>query len=190
LEQFEKMGGGIDGHIRLLAADDTAAELLRSLVEDQNAELPVALIESHRMVVIPYKGTFYDIGLAIATKMGLPLAGPTGPRLAAGWSLGPREGKWELTDPTGTLVARCEVVTRDAAREPAWTAQAMTVGQMLVAYGSEVGVRVPDGVQTSRYYDGAATQELRQSLGSRRACLAVVGLSLQIQAFRVAGRNA
>ena len=56
-----------------------------------------------------------------------------------------------LTDPTRTLIARYEVSTADSEVEPAWTAQAMAAGQILIAYGTRVGVRVPDGVPASRY---------------------------------------
>jgi hypothetical protein len=183
-ELFEQLAGDVDAHIRLLRADDTAAELLRSLLDAENAEVPVALIEPLRNALVWHGEGSYDVRIAIATKMGLPLAGPIGPRLAAGWTLGPRQGKWELTDPTGTLIARCEVATGDVAGEPAWTAQAIAAGKILVAYGMRVGVRVPDGVPASGYNDRYRAAELRKSLASRQACAAIVRLPQQIGAFR------
>jgi hypothetical protein len=185
-ELFEKLVSDIDAEIRLLRPDDAAAEPLRVLLNAENAGLPVALIEPNRNALVQHGEDIYDIRIAIATKMGLPVAGPTGPPLAAGWAFGPRQGKWELTDPTGTLIARCEVAARDAAGEPAWTAQAMAAGQILTAYGTRVGVRVPDGVPASRYGDRYRATELRKSLVGRHACVAVVRLSQQIRAFLVA----
>ena len=161
VELFEKLESDVDADIRLLRADDTAAEPLRSLLDAENAGVPVALIEPLRNGLVQHGQGTYDIRIAIATKMGLPLAGLTGPRSAAGWTFGPRQGKWELTDPTGTLIARCEVSTGDSAGEPAWTAQAMAAGQILIAYGMRVGVRVPDGVPASRYDDRYRAAELR-----------------------------
>jgi len=182
-ELFEKLAGDVDADIRLLRADDTAAELLRSLLDAENAGLPVAVIEPRRNGLVQHGESTYDIRIAIATKMGLPLAGPIGPGLAAGWTLRPRQGKWELTDPTGTLIARCEGSTGDSAGEPAWTAQAMAAGQILIAYGTRVGVRVPDGVPANRYDDRSRTAELRKSLAGRQACAAIVKLPQQLGAF-------
>jgi hypothetical protein len=148
--------------------------------------VPVALIEPLRNGFVQQGGEVYDIRIAIATKMGLPLAEPIGPRLAAGWILGPRQGKWELSDPTGTLIARCQVSAGDSAGEPAWTAQAMAEGRILIAYGIRVGVRVPDGLSASLYDDRYRATELRNSLASQQACAAIVRLSQQIRAFRPA----
>jgi hypothetical protein len=184
---FEKLDGDIDAYIRLLRADDTATEPLRSLLGTENAEVPVALIEPARNSLVQHGEGTYDIRIAIATKMGLPLAGPVGPRLVPGWTLGPRQGKWELTDPTGTLIARCEVAREDSTGEPAWTAQAMAVGQILVAYGTRVGVRVPDGLAASLYDDRYRAAELRKSLADRQACAAIVRLPPQMYAFRPTG---
>src|SRR5258707_3378698 len=125
VELFEKLDGDVDAHIRLLRADDTTAELLRSLIKADNGTDPVALIEPLRNALVWDGEGGYDIRIAIATKMGLPLAGPIGAHLAAGWTLGPRQEKWELTDATGTVIARFEVVAGGAATEPAWTAQAI-----------------------------------------------------------------
>jgi hypothetical protein len=183
---FEKLIGDANADIRLLWAEDAAAEPLRSLLEVENAGMPVALIEPLRNGLVQHGEGTYNIRIAIATKMGLPLAGPLGPRMAERWTFGPRQGKWELTDPTGTLIARSEVATGDAADEPAWTAQAMAVGQVLVAYGTRVGVRVPKGVPASRYDDQYRAAELRKSLASRQACAATVRLSQHIGAFRSA----
>src|SRR5215831_9883298 len=139
-ELFEKLVGDVDADIRLLWAEDAVAEPLWSLLGAENARVPVALIETLRNGLVRHGEGTYDIRIAIATKMGLPLAGPIGPRLATGWAFGPHQGKWELTDPTGTLIARCDVATGDSAGEPAWTAQAMAAGQILIAYGMRVGV--------------------------------------------------
>lgn len=183
-ELFEKLESDVDAGIRLLHADDAVAEPLQAFLDTANAGVPVALIEPLRNGLVQHGEDTYDIRIAIATKMGLPLAGPIGPRLTAGWTFGPRQGKWELTDPTGTLIARCEVSTEDSAREPVWTAQAMAAGQILIAYGIRVGVRVPDGVPSSHYDDRHRAAEIRESLAIRQACVAIVGLSQQIGAFR------
>ena len=185
-ELFDMLDDDVDAHVRLLWADDAAAEPLRSLPGAPAAETLVALIEPIRNGLVQRHDGTYDIRIAIATKMGLPLAGPIGPRLVAGWTFGPRHGQWELADPTGTLIARCKVATWDAAREPAWTAQAITVGQTLLAYGTRVGVRIPEGEQASRYDDLYRAAELRKSLVTRQACVAIVTLPHQISAFRPA----
>ena len=62
----------------------------------------------------------------------------------------------------------------------------MAAGQVLIAYGTRVGVRVPDGVPASRYDDRYRAAELRKSLADQRACAAIVTLSQQIGAFRLA----
>ncbi len=185
-ELFERLASDVDADIRLLGADDTAAEPLRSLLGAEDVGVPIALIEPLRNALVQHGEDTYDIRIAITTKMGLPLAGPIGPHLAAGWTFGPRQGKWELTDPTGTLIARGEVSPGDSAGEPALTAQAMAAGQILIAYGTRVGVRVPDGVPASRYDDRYRAAELRKSLACRQACAAIVRLSQQIGAFQPA----
>lgn len=185
-ELFEELESDVDADIRLLNADDTAAEPLCALLQAENTRMPVALIEPLRNYVIQHGENACNIRIAIATKMGLPVAGPIGPRQTAGWAFGPRQGKWELTDPTGTLIARCEVPAGDSAREPTWTAQAMAAGQILIAYGTRVGVRVPDGVPPSRYDDQYRAAELHKSLTNRQACAAIVRLSHQLTAFRPA----
>jgi len=176
----------VDGDIRLLREGDTAADPLLSFLDAENARVPVALIEPVRNALVQNDEDTYDIRIAIATKMGLPLAAPIGLHVAAGWTFGPHQGKWELTDPTGTLIARSKVSTGDAAGEPAWTAQAMAAGQILIAYGTRVGVRVPDGVPASRYDDRYRAAELYKSLAGRQACAAIVKPSQRIGAFRPA----
>lgn len=56
----------------------------------------------------------YGVRVAIAAKMGLPIAGPVGPPTAPGWAFGPSPEGWELVDPTRTLIARCKVVPESA----------------------------------------------------------------------------
>lgn len=185
-ELFDMLDDDVDAHVRLLWADEPAAEPLRSLPGAQAAGILVALIEPIRNGLVQHHDGTYDIRIAIATKMGLPLTGPIGPRLAAGWTFGPRHGQWELVDPTGTLIARCKVATWDAAREPAWTAQAMTAGQILLAYGTRVGVRIPEGESANRYNDLYRAAELHKSLATQQACVAIVTLPQQISAFRPA----
>jgi hypothetical protein len=183
---FENLAGDVDADMRLLRADDAAAQPLRSLLDAENGGVPVALIEPLRNGLVQHGEGTYDIRIAIATKMGLPLAGPIGPPTAERWTFGPHQGKWKLTDPTGTLIARCEVDTGDAADEPAWTAQAMAAGQVLVAYGTRVGVRVPDGLPASSYNHQYRAAELRKSLAGRQACAAIVRLPQHMGAFRPA----
>ncbi|HUZ55354.1 MAG TPA: hypothetical protein VMU94_22850 [Streptosporangiaceae bacterium] len=183
------MADDLDADIRLLRADDAAADQLRSFLGAENAREPVALIEPIRNAFVQRGEEGYGIRLAIATKMGLPLAGPIGSRLALGWTFGPRQGKWELTDPTGALIARGVVSARDSAGEPAWTAQAMAVGQILIAYGMRVGVRIPDGVPASSYHDLYRAAELRKSLVGQQACTAIVNLSQQLSAFRLISQS-
>jgi hypothetical protein len=179
-ESFERLNNDLDAQIRLLRNDDATAELLRSVLNVDNAGVPGALIEPLRNVLVAHGDGSYDFRLAIATKMGFPIPGPVSPLVAAGWTLGPRQGKWQLTDPTGTLIARCEVVTRDIAAEPAWTAQAVAASQILIAYGTRVGVRIPDGVPSIRYDDQYRAAELHKSLASLQACAAIVKISQQI----------
>jgi hypothetical protein len=152
-ELFERLAGDAAAAIWLLPAGGTSSEPLRAVLDAEDTGLPVALIEPVHNALVQHGDDAYDIRIAIATKMGLPRAGPIAPRPAAGWALGPRQGKWELTDPAGTLIASCEVSAGDAAGEPAWTAQAMAAGQILIAYGTRVGVRVPEGEPASHYDD-------------------------------------
>jgi hypothetical protein len=184
LELFERMVGDVEADMRLVRAKDIAAEVLRSDLDTEDDEVPVALIEPIRNGVVEHGDGTYDIRIAIATKMGLPLAGSFGPCLAPGWIFGPRQGKWELTDPTATLIARCDVAAEDSVGEAAWTAQAVAAGRVVIAYGARVGVRVPDGVPPSQYNDLYRAAELRKSLTGRQACAAIVRLSPQIGAFR------
>ena len=186
VELFEMLESDVGADVRLLRAGDPAAEPLLSLLDAANARVPVALIEPVRNALVQRDEDTYDIRIAIATKMGLPLAAPIGLHVAAGWTFGPHQGKWELTDPTGTLIARCEVPNGDAAGEPAWTAEAMAAGQILIAYGTRVGVRVPDGVPAGRYDNRYRAAELYRSLADQQACAAIVKLSQQIGAFRPA----
>jgi hypothetical protein len=166
----------VDAHARLLSAGSRAAEPLRFLLPSGDIAVPVALIEPVRHGFVRL-GTFaYDIRIAIAAKMGLPLAGPTAPPPANGWTFGKGLGGWELFDPTGTLVAKCMISPDEGADEAAWTAQAARTGQVLVAYGMRVGVREPDGVPARRYSDRARASELSRSLAARQACTAMVAI--------------
>ncbi len=96
-ELFEQLESDVDAGMRLLHADDAVAEPLLALLGAENAGVPVALIEPLRNGLVQHGEDTYDIRIAIATKMGLPLTGPIGPRLAAGWTFGPHQGKWDLT---------------------------------------------------------------------------------------------
>jgi hypothetical protein len=186
VEVFKNLVGDVYADVRLLGAHDPAAEPLRSLGNAENVGLPVALVEPLRNGLIQHGQCTYDIRIAIASKMGLPLAGSISPHPAEGWTFGPRQGKWELTDPTDTLIASCDVSIRDALGEPAWTAQAIAAGKVLIVYGMRVGVRVPDGVPDSHYNDQYRAAELHKSLVRQQACAAIVRLSQQLAAFRPA----
>ena len=183
-ELFDQLDGDADAAIRLLYADDTAAEPLWPLLDPGRARVPIALIEPTRNGLIQYGEGIYDVRISIAAKMGLPRAEPTRARTAKGWTLGPNLGRWELIDPTGALIANCAVNAGDSIREPAWTAQAMSVGEILAVYGARVGVRVPEGVRANRYDDQRRADELFESLAARRACAATVQVPQQIRAFR------
>lgn len=169
--------GDVDAHGRLLNVGNRAAGPLRLLLPSGGVPVPVALIEPTRHGFIRLGATAYDIRIAVAVKMGLPLAGPSGPPLATGWTFGKGPDGWELSDPTGTLVARCKVGTDEGVGEAAWVAQAARTGQVLVAYGVRVGVRVPDGVPARRYDDQARANELGRSLAARQACTAMVAIA-------------
>lgn len=186
LELFDRLDSDVGAGIRLLRADSVAADPLRALLSAEGARVPIAVIEPLRNYLVQNGEAAYDLRIAVATKMGLPLAGPIMPLMAVGWTLGPRKGKWELADPTGTLVARCTVYPVDSAGEALWTAHAMTQGQILIAYGMRVGVRVPDGVPASHYDDEYRASELHKSLIAQQACVAIVSVSSQIGAFRPA----
>lgn len=186
VEVFEDLFGDVCADVRLLRADDPAAEPLRSPGNTERAALPVALVEPLRNGFIQHGRGAYDIRIAVASKMGLPLAGPISPHPSDGWAFGPHQGKWELTDPTGTLIASCAVSIPDALGEPAWTAQAISAGKILIIYGMRVGVRVPDGVPDSHYNDQYRAAELSKSLFSQQACAGIVRLPHQLAAFRAA----
>jgi hypothetical protein len=186
LELVDRLDSDVGADIRLLHADSVAADPLRALLGAENAGVPVAVIEPLSNYLVQNGEAAYDLRIAVATKMGLPLAGPIRPPVAVGWTLGPRKGKWELTDPTGTLIARCTVSPANSAGEALWTAHAMAQGQILIAYGMRVGVRVPDGVPASHYDDEYRAAELHKSLIGQQACAAIVSLSSQIGAFRPA----
>jgi hypothetical protein len=135
------------------------------------------LIEPTRHGFIRLGAAAYDIRIAVAVKMGLSLAGPTGPPLITGWTFGKGPDGWELSDPTGTLVARCKVGPDEGVDEAAWVAQATSTGHVLVVYGMKVGVRVPDGIPARRYDDRARANELGRSLAARQACTAMVAIA-------------
>lgn len=180
----EQLEGTAEAEIRLLYAQDEAAQPLRPLFPRWNATMPIALVEPIRSNLIQHGDSFYHARLAVAVKMGLPLAVPTGAPLADGWTFGPRHGKWELIDPTGALIASCVVRADDSVEEPAWTAQAMTADEILVVYGDRIGVRAPDGVPTSQYDDQSRARELIQSLTNQQVCAAIVKLAQPLRAFR------
>lgn len=150
-ELYAMLTGDVDAHALLLSAGHAVAMAMRYLLAPDNVDKPVVLIEPARNALIDLGAVAYDIRLAIAVKMGLPLAGPVGPPMAAGWSFAAGPDGWELSDPTGTLIARCEVAPDQALDETAWALQAATAGQVLIAYRTRVGVRVPDGVPTRLY---------------------------------------
>lgn len=166
----------VDAHARLLSASNRAAEPLRLLLPSSDIAVPVALIEPIRHGFVRLGASAYDIRNAIAAKMGLPLAGLAAPPLATGWTFGKGPDGWELSDPTGTLVARCTVGPDEGADEAAWTTRAAATGQALVVYGMRVGVRAPDRVPARRYGDQACASELGRSLAARQACTAMVAI--------------
>jgi hypothetical protein len=167
----------VDARARLLSVGNRAAGPLRLLLSSADVPVPVALIEPTRHGFIRLGAAAYDIRIAVAVKMGLPLAGPTGPPLAAGWTFRKGPDGWELSDPTGTLVARCKGCPDEGAGEATWVAQAARTGQVLVAYGMRVGVRVPDGITARRYDDQARANELGRSLAAKQACTAMVAIA-------------
>lgn len=180
----EQLEGTAEAEIRLLYAQDEAAQPLWPLFPRVNATMPIALVEPVRSNLIQHGDSFYNARLEVAVKMGLPLAAPTTARLADGWTVGPRQGKWELLDPTGTLIASCVVRGNESVEEPAWTAQAMTADEILIVYGDRIGVRTPDGVPPSQYDDQQRARELIESLSNRQVCAAMVRLAQPIRAFR------
>ena len=92
IELFEKLSGDADAGIRLLRVDDTAAEPVRSLLDAETTRLPVALIEPLRNGLVQHGEGTYDIRIAVATKMGLPLAWIN--RTSRGCRLGLRTPPW------------------------------------------------------------------------------------------------
>lgn len=183
-ELVERLGNDPNAEIRLLYADDAAAEPLWPLLDPRNARMPIALIEPIRSGLVQHRDGMYDARIAIAAKMGLPVAEPARACSADGWTFGPRHGQWELTDPTGTLVARCVAHGRDSVAEPLWTGQVTAIAESLIVYGARIGVRAPEGVPASRYDDQRRVAELHDSLASRQACAAIVKLPQHIRAFR------
>ena len=181
---LEQLEGTAEAEIRLLYAQDEAAQPLRPLFPRANATMPIAPVEPTRSNLIQQGDSFYNARLAVAVKMGLPLAVPTAARLADGWTFGPRRGKWELLDPTGTLIASCMLRGGDAVEEPAWTAQAMTADEILIVYGDRIGVRDPDGMPASQYDDQQRARELIDSLSNQQVCAATVRPAQPIRAFR------
>jgi hypothetical protein len=177
--------GDIEANARLLRAGDPAVVPLQSLLSPGGVDQAVALIEPTRSGFIELGTAAYDIRLAIAVKMGLPLAGPAGPPRAAGWSFGHGRDGWELSDPTGTIIARCKIGPDRAIDEAAWATQASQAGQVLVAYGMRVGVRVPEGVPTRKYDDRARAEELSRSLAAGRACAAMVRFAEVVRSAEV-----
>ena len=166
--------GDVDAHALLLRAGDVAAKPVRSLLPPDGVDVPVALIEPTRTGLIKLGMVAYDIRIAIAAKMGLPLAGPAGPPLAVGWTFWNGPAGWELSDPTRTLIARCKISPDQAIDQDAWASQAARPGQVLVAYETRVGVRVPDGVPARRYDAQARAEELRRSVAAGQACAGMV----------------
>jgi hypothetical protein len=170
------MIGDLDAQALLISADDTAANPLQSLLPPDRADVPVALIEPIRTGLIGLEAGAYDIRIGIATKMGLPLAGPIGPPLAVGWTFTRRPDVWELSDPTKTLIARCKINASGTIDQAAWATRAAEAGQALIAYGMRVGVRVPAGVSARSYDDQARAEELGRSIATGQLCAAMVAV--------------
>ena len=176
----------VAAHTRLLYTGDPAARPLRTLLAGDPGEIPVALIEPARAGLVSLGAVSYDIRVSIAAKMGLPIAGPAGPSTAPGWTFGSSPGGWELVDPTKTLIARCKVAPEAAGDERAWASQAARTGRVLIAYGTQVGVRLPGGVKCRSYDDHSRAQELAGSLAAGNACAALV--MLKVDRSRADGR--
>lgn len=140
----------------------------------ETGPVPVALIEpvitGHLPPAIPGSPP-YDLRTAIAAKLGLPLltaqASPPGP--AANWTLERRAGIFVLTDPTGSVLAQTT-----APEQSRWRNLAERLGQVVIIYGPEVGVRSPSGILQDHYDDNARAAELSQSRATGTANWGIV----------------
>jgi hypothetical protein len=166
--------GDTAADIRLLFSGDPAlGDLTIELAPEANPSrsgnaakttpVPVALIEpvitGHLPPAIP-GGPPYDLRTAIAVKLGLPVltaqASTMGP--TAIWTLERRAGTLVLIDPTGSVLAQAT-----APEQSRWRDLAERLGQVVVIYGPEVGVRSPSGTLQDHYDDNARAAELSRS---------------------------
>ncbi|GAA2715903.1 hypothetical protein [Actinoplanes palleronii] len=106
-------------------------------------------------------GGIYLLAEEIARKLGLEYGQPGRiPETADRWSF--RDGtRYELLDPTGTLLAGFM-----HAADPQWRAAAHARGKVLVLYGGQLGVRRPPGATEVGYDVRARDAELHTSLAA------------------------
>jgi hypothetical protein len=130
---------------------------------------PVALIEPVNYRVLQLDDVYYSLTTAIASKLGLVQAqlGST-PPIAVNWTFRDKPC-CELSDPTGTVLAKFR-----HAPDPQWRTAAHTQGHVLVLYGGELGVRKPDGLAAIEYDDRARDQELHAALAGATVLTALV----------------
>lgn len=111
-----------------------------------------------------------ELRAAMAVKLGMerPEAGDRTPSVSK-WALSEAGAACMLRDPTGACFARFLLVA-----SLAWHSRKSRQGNIVVIYGTRIGVRCPAGVPLDAYGDRDRQEELLDSLKARTVAWAVV----------------
>jgi hypothetical protein len=148
--------------IRNLFAEDAVAG--QALLGDDpvaglNHRLPLLLVEPSDTLLVTDEATqrTYELQVELLTLRGFRRLTPdaTVPGLLHGWAVRRVAGALELRDPYGDLWARVGVTP-----DSQWLDRARQ-GEVIVLYGTCLGVRPPDGVPAWQYGPHARAAELR-----------------------------
>jgi hypothetical protein len=153
---------------RALAGDDRALGITPA------PALPVLLLEpTETFLAVDPSGTRRELQTEILVQQGFQRFGlDTGPvRGLAGWTLGATPGQVQLRDGTGEVWAYSDVRPGRS-----WLARAEAYGQVLVVYGTLVGVRAPRGVPAAQYAPAHRAAELHAGRTQGLVAAAIVTL--------------
>jgi hypothetical protein len=173
MAEAERVSTTVDDEGRALFVDDPVlgmGSVVTGLspdgepVADGTADqVPVALFEPRRAMMLRHQdGRLREAQAEAAITLGLRpfLAGLATLERATGWVLRrlPGNSGLELVDSTGSVFSRFEEPIT-----PEWVSAAASAGDVLVLYGTSIGVRLPEGVTEADYAPAKRAAELKQS---------------------------
>lgn len=173
MAEADQISTTVDDEGRVLFVDDPAVGMGAVVtglspsgepVADGTADqVPVALFEPRKAMMIRQQdGRLREAQAEAAVTLGLRpfLAGFVTLERAAGWVLRrlPGNSGLELVDSTGSVFSRIQHLLT-----PEWVSAAVSYGDVLVLYGTSIGVRVPEGVTEAGYLPAKRAAELKQS---------------------------